>query len=660
MGRGVGRSSGAGSRLFATYAVASLVPVVLLGAVLMQGYQQEAVERGLDQGRAQAAVIEEMAIAPALSGHDLGRGLTTGERERLRSATDLAIFYGSVIRLRLRSFSGQVVFSDDGSTAGGVPTSTPAFRAAAVGRTDIAIVRDPDAAPGAVIRVLQPVITGASGQAAGVLELYLPYDKIAAHVQSQLRSTYWQLGIGLGGLYAVLALISWSTTSRLRRHARQREHEAMHDGLTGLPNRQGFRDGVQEAFAGGRAETGCAIVLVDLDHFKEVNDTFGHHAGDELLRIVGQRLTSSLRAEDTVARLGGDEFGLILPGISDPKVVERLLEQVRRELTTEIVLDAVPLTIEASFGVALYPKHGRTLEVLLQRADAAMYQGKRGTRGIVVYTSDTAPQPTQRLVVQAELRRALERDELVLHYQSKVELATGRIGGVEALVRWAHPRRGLLGPEEFLSVAEQSDLIEPLTEWVLRRALTDQTAWMARGIAWPVAVNISARNLESPSFPHLIRRLLTEFDAHPDQLHLEVTETALSADTTVSARSVAGLAGQGITIAIDDFGRGYTSLAQLRRSLVTEVKIDQMFVLGLQHDEQDRAIVRSVIGLAHGLGCRVTAEGVETAHIRDWLIEAGCDYAQGYLFTKPVPWLELAERQRRDSAAPALFTPNLG
>jgi diguanylate cyclase len=640
-----------GSRLFAAYAAASLVPVVLLGAVLVRGSQREALESGLEQGRAQAAVIEEMAIAPALTGTDLDQQLTAAERQRLQDATDLAIFNGSVIRLRLRGFGGRVVFSDNGSTAGALPTSHHAFRAAAVGRTDVAIVQDPDGTAGQVIRVLQPVVAKATGQSTGVLELYLPYGTIAKHVQAQMRRTYWRLAAGLTALYAVLAFIAWSTTRRLRRHATQHQYEALHDALTGLPNRTWFRERAEEAVERAQRGASGAIVLVDLDRFKDVNDTLGHHAGDELLRVVAQRLPASLRTDDTVARLGGDEFGLILPGIPDAAHALELLARVREELAAPMVLNAVPLSIEASFGVALYPADGTTVEVLLQHADAAMYQGKRATSGIVAYKSATAMHPTQWLIVQGELRRALEHDELVLHYQPQVELATGQICGLEALVRWDHPQRGLLPPAEFLPAVEQSSLIDPFTAWVLRRALTDHASWTMLGLPWALAVNVSARNLEAAAFPESVAELLAEFGVPANQLTLEITETALAADTLAAARAVVALAGQGIAIAIDDFGMGYTSLSQLRILPIAELKLHQSFVMDLGQDERDRAIVRSVIGLANGLGCRVTAEGVETPAAASWLATAGCHYAQGFLFSKPLPYVELLNRYHRHADA---------
>jgi diguanylate cyclase (GGDEF)-like protein len=639
-----------GSRLFAAYAVASLVPVLLLGAVLVQGAQREALASGLEQGRAQAAVIEEMAIAPALSGTDLDHQLTAAERHRLQDATDLAIFHGSVIRLRLRGFRGRVVFSDNGSTAGALPTTHQAFRAAVAGRTDVAVVQDPDGAAGQVIRVLQPVVAKATGRSTGVLELYLPYSTIEEHVRVQMRGTFRRLAAGLAALYAVLALIAWSTTRRLRQHATQHEYEALHDALTGLPNRRWFRERAEEAVERGRGQRG-AIVLVDLDRFKDVNDTLGHHAGDEVLRVVAQRLAAALRTDDTVARLGGDEFGLILPGIPDAAHVLELLERVREELATQVVLDEVPLSIEASFGVALYPAHGDTVEVLLQHADAAMYQGKRGTSGIVVYEPTSVAPPTQWLIVQGELRRALDHGELVLHYQPKVGLATGKICGVEALVRWDHPQRGLLPPSEFLPAVEQSSLISPFTAWVLRQGLTDHASWTALGLSWPLAVNVSTRNLEAEGFSESVSELLAEFGVPASQLDLEITETALGADAVTAARAVAALAGQGIAIAIDDFGRGYTSLSQLRTLPIAELKIDRSFVMDLERGERDRAIVRSLLRLADGLGCRVTAEGVESPGTPSWLAEAGCECAQGFLFSKPLPFSELVNRYGRPADA---------
>lgn len=631
-----------GSSLFAMYAAASLVPLALLGVVLVRGYEEQGLERGRDQGRAQAAVIEEMAIAPALSGADLSVGLNAAVRERLQSATDLAIFNGSVSRLQVLSLTGIVLFSDDGSVLNAHPATDPAFQAAAAGRTDVRILME-ESSSSRAIRVLQPVIASSDGHATGVLEVHLPYDAIAAKVQADTGRTITRLALGLVGLYAVLALISWWTTRALRRHAADHEHQALHDPLTGLPNRELFRRKTEEALARGRRGEHGAVVLLDLDHFKEVNDTLGHHAGDELLRIVGRRLAESLRTDDTVARLGGDEFGLVLPRADGRDETVALLTRIRSELAEEVVLYGVPISVEASFGVCFYPSDADTVEGLLQGSDAAMYQGKHGSTGVVVYGPATPQHTTHMLVIQRELRGALERDELVLHYQPMVELSTGRVGCVEALVRWQHPEHGLLMPLDFLPVAERSELIEPLTIWVLRRALADHTAWTAAGHDWAVAVNVSARNLRSLSFADTVRAILQEAGVPPERLHLEVTETALAFDTEVAGQVVGALARQGISMSIDDFGIGYTSLSQLRTLQVSEVKIDRTFISGLPGNEQDQVIVRSVIGLGHSLGCRVTAEGVESQDVADWLVEAGCDHAQGYLWMRPHPWVELAQ-----------------
>jgi diguanylate cyclase len=634
-----GATATTGSRLFLIYAVASLVPVLLLGLVLSRGARQDAQDRALDQGKAQAAVIEEMAIAPVLGRHVLRNSLRGAELKSLLDATELASFSGSVVRVRLRSFSGGIVFSDDGGTDGALPATSAAFQKAANGGKDVAIVPDPTGGGDELIRVLQPIVPNASGQATGVLELYLPYKEIAAKAQDQLHRAYVRMGAALAALYLVLAMISWSTTRRLRRHAAARERQALHDPLTDLPNRESFRLRAERMLA---AEERGAIVLADLDRFKEVNDSLGHHAGDELLRVVARRLCEAVRTDDTVARLGGDEFGLILPKVTDARDAADVLARVRDELSAELTLDGVSVGVEASFGVALYPEHGATVEELLKRADAAMYQGKRGTASIVVYEDDAALATAGSLIVQGELRHALDHDELVLHYQPKIALESGRPCGVEALLRWQHPERGLLAAGEFLPAVERSGLIEPITAWVLERALEDRDRWLAAGADWPLSVNVSARNLESPGLLALVAELLADSRTTPAELRLEVTETALAADA--AARTLRALASRGVTLAIDDFGTGYTCLAQLRSLPVAEIKIDRAFVAGLDERGEDRSIVRSLIELGHGLGCAVVAEGVETPATAAWLRAASCDAAQGHHYARPAPWQELLDR----------------
>lgn len=397
---GAGRvSSGTGSRLFLIYALASLVPVLVLGVVLARNQQHAGESWALTQGQEKAAVIEQTAIAPALGSGDLADGLSKPELAAVQRATDLAVFSGSVTRLRLRAFDGAVVFSDDGSHSDQLPPSDPAFRSAANGTSSTELTANPSGSTGQVIRVLEPVVPNSSGQSTGVLEIYLPYAQIKATTTHRLHATYALLGIGLGSLYAVLALISWSTTRRLRAHAAQRNHEALHDSLTGLANRELFRRTAEAAVA---RESG-ALVLVDLDHFKAVNDTLGHHAGDALLKVVAQRLSENLRTDDLVARLGGDEFGILLAGITEERAALELLHAIRLSLNEDVMLGDAVIRPEASFGIALFPAHGSSVEQLLQRADSAMYEGKRGVDGIVVY------QPVEPAVPERNSLRTAER-----------------------------------------------------------------------------------------------------------------------------------------------------------------------------------------------------------------------------------------------------------
>ena len=634
-----------GVRLFAAYAVASLIPVSVLGALLIHGYQDQATREGREQAGAQAAVIEEMAIGPALkSSGKLGNRLSESERSRLQAATDLAIFNGSVSRLRLRSFSGSVAFSDDGTVLGAVSSSDPAFGRAADGAQVVTLVTDGQFAASPAIRVLQPVIASSTGQAVGVLEVYLPYQPIKLRVAAETRRAVERLGVGLAGVYAMLAGISWWTTSSLRRHAVEQEHQALHDPLTGLPNREWFRRKLQEAIARSREGELCALVLVDLDHFKEVNDTLGHQAGDELLCVVGQRLMQALRSDDVLARLGGDEFGLVLPRVADRDSTVTRLQGIREGLARTMVLNSVSLSIKASFGVSFYPDDAEDVEDLLQRADAAMYRGKHGPVGVTVHDRTTEHHPTHVLIVQQELQQALVSDELVLHYQPILTLASGQVARAEALVYWQHPKRGLLPSSEFMAVAWGSDLVEPVTAWVLRRALRDLIRWRGNGIAWGVAVSIPVHALRLAGFTSTVADLLKEAGVSPRDLHLEVAWTADAANSDHASAVVGELSRLGVSMSIDDFGTGYTNLSQLRGVPFSEVKIDETFVSGLLANNQNRAIVRSVLELAHRLGYHLTAKGVDTQAVADWLRAAGCDYAQGPLWARPAPWINIAAR----------------
>ncbi len=634
-----------GSRLFATYAAASLIPILGISAVLVDGAKSDAIDTGLRQAKAQAAVIQQMAVGPALRDAHLdtspkGEQLTADEIRRLGESTQLAVFNASVLHLRVRSESGDVLFSDDGSgTSPQLPASAD-FRAAAEGTVVASLV--PNGADGPMVRVTQPIIVSTAGRSSGVLEVELPYASIQANLDESLLKTYQRLGVGLGLLYLVLAAISWSTTRRLRQHAAHREHEATHDQLTGLPNRALLGERVQRMIERGTQPHG-ALALVDLDHFKDVNDTLGHHAGDALLQVVAQRLEAALRTDDTVARIGGDEFALVLPGVITADQAQVLLAKVVAELGADIELDGTPMRIEASIGVALSPQHGSSFAELLRHADGAMYRGKRGSASVVVYEPGADEAPLGHVLLKRELVAALERGEFVMHYQPQINLLNGQTEMLEALVRWQHPTRGLLAPGEFLSIIEQSHLIDPFTRWVLRQSLDDRARWAELGMDHSVAVNVSPRNLTTAGLVEAVTELLIETRTPADRLTIEVTESAFGTDTEQARTILMSLSELGVQISLDDFGTGYTSLRQLRSLPFTQVKVDRAFVAGVcsKDGHADRAVVASIIGLAHGLGCEVVAEGVEDVQTVDWLEQAGCDVAQGYYYARPGPWRQV-------------------
>ena len=421
------------------------------------------------------------------------------------------------------------------------------------------------------------------------------------------------------------------------RAAIAKEHQAVHDALTGLPNRVLFRDRVEQAIRIARRHgTGFTVMLMDLNHFKEINDTLGHHQGDRLLQEVAARLRVSLRESDTVARLGGDEFGVVLHGVATSADAGTIAESVLARLREPFRVDATTLQIGGSIGLASFPEHGEDVETLIQRADIAMYAAKASSGEYATFDASQDHHSPRRLAIAAKLRSAIERGELVLAYQPKAELRTGRIVGVEALARWEHPELGLVHPSEFVPIAEQTGLIIALTSAVLDAALERAAAWRALGHDLTVAVNLSARSFLDAGLAEEIPRLLAARDVPPDRLELEITESMLMQDPVRARTTLERLAAIGVALAVDDFGTGYSSLAHLKRLPVDTIKIDKSFVIDMAHDEADDAIVRSTIELAHNLGLQAVAEGVESAAIWMRLAALGCDLAQGFHLSPPV------------------------
>ncbi|MFP5245125.1 MAG: putative bifunctional diguanylate cyclase/phosphodiesterase, partial [Thermoanaerobaculia bacterium] len=422
------------------------------------------------------------------------------------------------------------------------------------------------------------------------------------------------------------------------RQAIAKEHQALHDALTGLPNRELFRDRIDQAVNASRRSGDDAVVMImDLDRFKEINDTLGHHFGDELLNEIGRRLALTLRESDTVSRLGGDEFAVTFYVREGSRATE-VAQRIAAALDAPFILGGVSVDVDASMGIALYPLHATDAETLMKRADVAMYDAKKNHASYAIYEPGRDEHSLRRLAMLSELRHAIERDELVLHYQPKIDVRSERAAHAEALVRWRHPVHGLLTPDEFVPLAEQSGNIGMITKWVLRQAISDCGKWNAAGLGLTVAVNLSALDLFDAELPAYIGGLLSEIGLSPSKLVLELTESAVMKDPAYALRILRDLKHRGVTLAIDDYGTGYSSLAHLKRLPVDELKIDKSFVLNLRRSStDDLVIVRSTIELGHNMGLRVIAEGVENDEAWTILKDLGCDMAQGYFVSKPLP-----------------------
>ena len=436
----------------------------------------------------------------------------------------------------------------------------------------------------------------------------------------------------------------------------EKEHQAMHDALTDLPNRLHFSADIERRFENSRSKSSRgAVLLIDLDRFKEVNDTLGHQTGDALLCQIGPRILPILPDGGVVARLGGDEFAVMVPDIG-PDDALRIGEAIVNVLQPPFRLDDFNLEVQASIGIALVPDHGTSADGLIKHADIAMYFAKGRNSGIEIYNAEHDQNSRRRLSLLSELRTALVNGQVVLHYQPKLDLSTGTVIGVEALVRWNHPLFGLIPPAEFVPFAEHTGLIRPLTSFVLRTAATQARAWLDAGIDTAVAVNLSARSLHDGAISNEVAQLLAEFSLPANRLQLEITESSIMADPAGAKRVLEDLDAMGLHLSIDDFGTGYSSLSYLQDLPVREVKIDMSFVTNVLENPRDRVIVRSTIDLARHLGLRSTAEGIESAAAQEWLKLAGCDQGQGFHIAPPMPadevTLWLGDAARRVSLSP--------
>ena len=430
-------------------------------------------------------------------------------------------------------------------------------------------------------------------------------------------------------------------TSELRAQTAVLEHQATRnatmDTLTDLPNRVLLRDRLEQALTNAaRDRSSVAVMIMDLDRFKEINDTLGHYTGDRILKQVATRLRGIVQSPATLSRLGGDEFAIVLPEIARAEDAEATALKIDKALHAPFMLEGLTIDVQGSVGVAVYPEHGTDADTLLQRADVAMYVAKKQQKGHAVYSASLDQYSPHRLTLMGELRQAIERDDLLLHYHPKVDLRTDEINEVEALVRWNHPRHGMMAPDEFIPLAERTGLIKPLTLWVLDRALRQYSEWRERGIDVAIAINLSANGLLDQELPDSVAGAMAAHDIPPNRLSLEITESMLITDTDRAMDMLTRLAAMNVQLSIDDFGTGYSSLAYLSRLPVRALKIDKSFVADMENNPRNAMIVHATIELAHNLGLEVIGEGVEDEATFDRLKTLGCDVIQGYFVTPPI------------------------
>jgi diguanylate cyclase len=576
-----------------------------------------------------------------LNGQPLSKGLTSEETRDMTRLVATSIKRQHVLRLRLRDLNGRIVFSSEGSDDNekvshddedeihDAASGTVVARLTTLNADDATGPRGP-----AAVEVYLPLVAGLSGHRVGVLEVYLPYAPIRNDVNAGLSRLYRYLAMGLGLLYLLLVGISLVVGRRLRKQVKLTRYVGEHDALTDLPNRTLFQlQADVELERARQAGEFTAIAIIDLDRFKEINDTLGHRNGDVLLQALSGVMRSHFPDTTVVARLGGNEFGFALSGRSG---LEKSLQSLREAVAAEVFVRGIPLSIESSIGFAISPVDGQTIDDLLPLAEIAMYTAKEHHLGVARYSAEQNLFDASDLALMAELRLAIDNDELTLHYQPQISISSGRVEAVEALVRWQHPREGLIFPDRFIGLAEKTDLIDRLTDWVVHQALVDSPLFRAHGSDLRIAVNISARNLSKPGFASRVVAALAESGVAPDRLIVEVTETALMTDPLRAAQQLEELGDAGVHLSIDDFGVGQTSLGYLSSLPVSELKIDRSFITDMRSDDSHAAIVQAIVDLGHNLGFRVVGEGVEDGDVLDVLTADGCDVAQGYHFARPM------------------------
>jgi len=635
--------------LLQKFGLISLVAMTLIGVLLGQLLKTSVERQVLDGAIGEAEVVSRLGLQNAIGPSELQRGLSADRVRALELALRSDFARIDVVDVVLWNLDGTVVFATTTSDIGTTTARSVEWDRAVAGEPVASIVdldTSENADPllrrhGQVVQVHQPVRFGsnANSETSGILRTSIPYGPIAETMAEEIRGLYLALAAAFVALYLLLFRLVANASSELQRRADENEQQAKHDALTGLPNRTLFAEELGTILDRNRRQN-LAIALIDLDRFKDVNDTLGHHHGDLLLIEVGKRLKAALRPSDAVARLGGDEFALVLTGVGDAGEAMEVADRVVSIIEKPFEIEGIRLDVGASAGVAIAPEHGDDLATLLQRADIAMYLAKRSRVRCAIYDPTHDHHSRQELTLAGDLRRGMD-DQLVVHYQPKVDLVGDQVFGVEALVRWQHPELGLLQPGRFVPLAERTGMMDRMTRIVLEQSLAQLRRWLDDGRDLHVAVNVSARGLHDRALVDVVDAGLRRHGVPAERLVLEITETTIAADPEGARRVLSSLCERGVRFSIDDFGTGYSSLAVLRSMPVNEMKIDREFVSHLANPEGS-AIVEYSIRLGHVLGLTVVAEGVEEPSDVERLRRLGCDLAQGYWFAKPMPAAELS------------------
>jgi diguanylate cyclase (GGDEF)-like protein len=606
--------------------------------------------RHFERGRAehtatlQASIVAQ-AVVDRLRPSDMQGPLSADRKDELDRLFSARVLDEETLASALAAPDGRLVYATEADRAG-TRVSSQAALAEALGGTVTSelISTDVGGASKRILRAYAPFRL-ADGST-GVLVVDKDYGPIASAARRAAITVATVLELVLLSLWLCLFPIMRSVTRRMNRQLDTIAHQALHDDLTGLANRTQFGSRLDEALeAGGDADVVLAVFFIDLERFKEVNDALGHEWGNELLTVIAHRLDEVLGPQELVARLGGDEFGVLSERAVSEDSALMLAERLQHAIAQPCEIAGVSLEVQGSIGIALAPSHGTSRDELLRCADIAMYAAKR-LGAPQVFSPDLDHSSPLRLAMTGELRRAIEGAELVVHYQPQVDLRRGVVRGAEALVRWRHPTRGFLGPEAFIAAAEQSGLMRNLTRNVLDQSLRQLRAWRNDGLELDLAINVSGRDLADARFPEEVAQALAEHGVDPSWLELEITESVLLSDRVRASKMLERLVDQGVRIAIDDFGVGYSSLGQLKNLPAHVLKIDRSFVSSMESDRSDEAIVNSTIELAHRLGLKVVAEGVESPEHVSRLRAVGCDIGQGHLLGRPLPGNDIAATAR--------------